>query len=60
MADVSRTCSSKEVECRQLQDQTQEQQRQLREAAASAERHAMEQAAMQVGYLGSTALCCVL
>jgi predicted nucleic acid-binding Zn-ribbon protein len=60
MAEVSRTCSSKEAECRQLQDQTQEQQQKLREAATTAERHAMEQAAAQVGVWTRPFYCVLL
>lgn len=48
MAEVSRACCSKEAECRQLQDRSQEQQQKLLEAEAAAEQQTRELSAMQV------------
>jgi hypothetical protein len=48
MAEVSRACCSKEAECRQLQDCSQEQQQKLAEAEAAAEQQAKEMSALQV------------
>lgn len=48
LSELSRTCSSKEAECRQLQERSQEQQQRLAETASAAEQHATEFAALQV------------
>lgn len=57
MAEVSRACSNKEAECRQLQDCSQEQQQKLAEAAAAAQQQAAELTTVQVWTLRCCSCC---